>query len=248
MVNWNDPGTVASNYASLVKLTHVFGGIYIWEFYTHLDFDWSIVSGKRPYRWTFWLYLNCRLSGILALITMFAGFDVTHKINCQAWVTFAFSLGYSAFACASALIVLRIMAIWERRRPIVALAVAVWIINIAFIIRSIIVTRGAWNAEGHFCEVLNTSMSKENIIVTTMTDIILLLLMFFGLLRWRSVSGGLVGGIWRLLYTQGIWWIVIVTVSEIPPCVLIILNLNDAFNLGHWSVPHISWPRRLQLD
>ncbi|KAI0062695.1 hypothetical protein BV25DRAFT_1899739 [Artomyces pyxidatus] len=248
MVNWNDPIIVARDYDSLVKLIHTFGGIYIWEFCTNIAFDWSIVSGKRPYRWTFWLYLGCRLSGLLAL-TIFAGFDASSKINCQvrhpfplpavsdnsrslqAWVVFAFSLAYLAFSCASALVVLRITAIWERKCSVVALAVAVWLTNAGFIIRSVVVLRGTWNEEGRFCEVLHTSRSKDNILVTAATDIVLLVLMLFGLLRWRKASNGLVGGIWRLLYTQGIWWIAVVAIAEIPPSVFILLNLNDPFNL-----------------
>jgi hypothetical protein len=26
-----------------------------WEFFTTLDFEWSIIRGNRPYRWTIWV-------------------------------------------------------------------------------------------------------------------------------------------------------------------------------------------------
>jgi hypothetical protein len=26
-----------------------------WEFFTTLDYEWSIIRGRRPYRWTIWV-------------------------------------------------------------------------------------------------------------------------------------------------------------------------------------------------
>jgi hypothetical protein len=26
-----------------------------WEFFTTLDFEWSVIRGNRPYRWTIWV-------------------------------------------------------------------------------------------------------------------------------------------------------------------------------------------------
>ena len=28
---------------------------YSWEFFTTLDYEWSIMQGHRPYRWTIWV-------------------------------------------------------------------------------------------------------------------------------------------------------------------------------------------------
>jgi hypothetical protein len=26
-----------------------------WEFFTTLDYEWSVIRGRRPYRWTIWV-------------------------------------------------------------------------------------------------------------------------------------------------------------------------------------------------
>jgi hypothetical protein len=55
--------------------------------------------------------------------------------------------------------------------------------------------------------VLNLETSKANIIVTLATDIILLLIMLFGLLRLRVQGAGMFG-LGRLLWRQvGLRWL-----------------------------------------
>jgi len=52
--------------------------------------------------------------------------------------------------------------------------------------------------------------------------------MLRGVLRWKI--DGEMGGIWWVLFTQGLAWVVIFTVAEVPPVVFISLNLNDAMD------------------
>jgi hypothetical protein len=63
----------------LTKLYHVVGGLYMWvglvatlfdsklrgststpswEFFTTLDYEWSVIRGRRPYWWTIWVCLT----------------------------------------------------------------------------------------------------------------------------------------------------------------------------------------------
>lgn len=53
---------------------------------------------------------------------------------------------------------------------------------------------------GSFCKITNTAATKTNILVTFITDWVLLSLMFIGLLRWENANQK--GGIWWLLFTQ----------------------------------------------
>ncbi len=74
--------------AAIVKFWHVVDGIFMyvtlpalaalasslnvtaqprpsassWEFFTTLDFEWDVIRGRRPYRWTIWV---CHLSGFV---------------------------------------------------------------------------------------------------------------------------------------------------------------------------------------
>ncbi|KAH9976465.1 hypothetical protein BJV77DRAFT_1054019, partial [Russula vinacea] len=40
---------------TIVKFWHATGGLYIWEFFTTLDYEWRVIRGGLPYRWTIWV-------------------------------------------------------------------------------------------------------------------------------------------------------------------------------------------------
>jgi len=61
------------------------------------------------------------------------------------------------------------------------------------------------------------------------TDIALLFIMLVGLLRVRT-SGGGTFGVTKLLWKQGVIWLLIAIAAEVPPVVFIVLNLNGPFN------------------
>jgi len=61
--------------------------------------------------------------------------------------------------------------------------------------------RAEWNVSLLGCIISNSHSSKLNIIVTLIVDIILLLVVLVGLLRWRS-DGLSMFGIGRLLWKQ----------------------------------------------
>jgi len=65
--------------------------------------------------------------------------------------------------------------------------------------------RASWDPSLRICIVLNTERNKLNIIVTLITDIVLLLTVLVGLLRLRQDGGGRFG-IGLLLWNQvGSW-------------------------------------------
>ncbi|KAI0066057.1 hypothetical protein BV25DRAFT_1912860 [Artomyces pyxidatus] len=234
--NWNDPARIANDYAAFVKLIHVLGGLYIWEFFANLDFEWDVFCGKRKYRWTLWLYIGCRVAALSAVITMFVGYDAGTPINCEAWNVFVFIFPYTTFVCASALIVLRIAAIWEKNWLVLTTAILAWLTNTGFYLHSVVISRAVWDAKAGWCAVLNSNETRDNIVVTLVTDLLLLFLMSVGLLRWRRA--GMVGGIWSILYNQGLLWVLVVTLAEVPATVFILLDLNPPFNLM-FQVPEL---------
>ncbi|KAF8481575.1 hypothetical protein DFH94DRAFT_400751 [Russula ochroleuca] len=230
MVNFRDPTVITSDSWAVVKLCHALGSLYFWEFFTTLDYEWSVFRGHRPYRWTIWIYLLTRVATLVAVVLNIVGLDVTTKIDCQLWITLELVFGYLAFATASLLIVLRVIAIWNKNRVVVAIAVGVWVINIAFLIQGTARLRSVWVPAQKQCVVYDTESNKPNIIVTLITDIILLLIMLVGLLRLRRYGDGTFG-LARLLWKQGIIWLFLATFAEVTPAVFISLNLNDVLNL-----------------
>ncbi|KAI0302733.1 hypothetical protein BC826DRAFT_985970 [Russula brevipes] len=228
MTNFRDPKVEQADALAFVKLLHVVGGIYIWEFVTSLWFEWQIITGQRKYRWTVWLYSGCRLSALFAVILIFIGFDTTRSLNCKLWLIFVYFFAYLSFVFASALILLRVIAIWEKNIIVTTIAVAAWLVNIIFYVRNIAMAVSVWNSAADTCLVLHTRRGLTPVTITLVEDVVLLVLMLTGLRRYGEAG---MYGLWRLLYRQGLFWLALVTVAEIPSTVLIILDLNDYFNL-----------------
>ncbi|KAH9036721.1 hypothetical protein EDB83DRAFT_2524741 [Lactarius deliciosus] len=205
MVNWLDPATVFAEEVTLVKLVHVVGGIYIWEIVSCLDFEYSVISKKRKFTWSFLLYLGCRWFPLFAVALQFLGFDVSHKINCQTCAVLSFMFAYLSFMCTSALIILRV-------KIIIALTCAVWIGNTASYAYSLTTLRTAWT--GSLCAIFHTADGRTSVISTFTTDLILLVLMLTGLKRWKNAPKSC--GVWRLLCTQGLVFILLNLNVELP--------------------------------
>lgn len=229
MVDFHNPSVIQNDALAVVKLWHVVDGLFIWEFFITLDYEWSVVRGRRPYRWTIWIYSLTRVCTLIAVALNMLGFDASSPINCQLWVIFELIFAYLAFAAASLLIVLRIIAIWDRNQIAVAIAVSAWSTNVGFLIHGITQLRAVWAPTQGVCAVLNVESSKNNIIVTLVTDVVLLITMLVGLLRLRQHGSML--GLGRLLWRQGLIWLLLATAAEVTPTVFISLNLNDPFNL-----------------
>jgi hypothetical protein len=70
----------------------------------------------------------------------------------------------------------------------------------------------------NICMVINLQGLRLNIIVTLVSDVLLLLIMLIGLLRLRYHERGAFS-MGRLLWRQGLIWLFIATASEVPQVV-----------------------------
>ena len=80
--------------------------IFSWEFVTNLDYEWSVIWGHRPFRWTtcvsinalfllslgpdaelvhpFWqIYIITRIFTLVAIILTLMGMDDTARYDCE---------------------------------------------------------------------------------------------------------------------------------------------------------------------
>ncbi|KAH9992897.1 hypothetical protein BJV77DRAFT_408306 [Russula vinacea] len=219
-----------TDYWALTKLWHAVDALYLWEFVTTLDYEWSIIRGQRHYRWTIWVYSLTRVATLLAVILNLIGLDATTQINCQAWATFNFTFAYLALSSSSLLVAFRVIAIWGKNKIVVALVVSVWGINVSCLSQGITRIRSGWDSEKRACVVLNIRSNKLTMIVILVTDIILLSTMLVGLLRMRRRCGDTFA-LGRLLWTQGVIWLLIGTAAELTPVVFVSLYLSDAWSI-----------------
>ncbi|KAN0141811.1 hypothetical protein V8E53_000273 [Lactarius tabidus] len=229
MVDFQNPAVIEKDFLVVVKLWHVLNGIFIWEFLVTLNYEWSVIRGHRPYRWTIWIYSLTRVFTLIAVVLNMLGFDSSSSINCELWVIFELIFAYSAFAAASLLVVLRIIAIWDGHRIAVAIAICSLGNNIAFFIRNIALIRVIWDPTQSVCVVLNTEITTKTVIAVLISDVIVLITVLVGLLRLRIY--GTMFSLAQFLWRQGLMWLFLATVAELPPAVFMSLNLNYPFNL-----------------
>ncbi|KAF8473075.1 hypothetical protein DFH94DRAFT_149922 [Russula ochroleuca] len=156
--------------------------------------------------------------------------DVTTPVHCQFLVSFSAVIILLSATAASLLIVFRIIAIWNRNKVVVTLAITVWGTSGAFHIQSVTRLRTVWLPGQSMCEPVKTESSVLSFIPMIIFDIVLLLIMFFGLLILRRHGGGTIG-LTHLLWRQGVIWLALATATELPPVVLIILNSNNQYSI-----------------
>ncbi|KAH9954626.1 hypothetical protein BC827DRAFT_954478 [Russula dissimulans] len=197
----DDPVALAQDYWALTKLWHAVDALYMWEFLTTLDYEWSVIRGRRPYRWTIWIYSLTRVATLVAAILNLIGLDAAAPINCQVWGTLNFVFAYLSLACSSLLVLFRVIAIWNKNKYVVVLAACVWGTNVLCLSEGISRIRSGWSTDQNNCVILNMESNKYIIVVVFVTDIVLLLIMLVGLFRLRRRGGGTFE-LGRLLWKQ----------------------------------------------
>ncbi|KAF8487278.1 hypothetical protein DFH94DRAFT_849689 [Russula ochroleuca] len=219
MVNFKSPVVAEQDFNVVLKhLWHTTHGIFIWEYITTLEYEWDVIRGRRPYRWTIWVYSLARTATLISVILNLIQFNILTPINCQTLVTFELIFSYMGLVAASLLIVFRIVAVWNKNK-LASRSLTNFRSGISYkrdFAPGIVRIRSAWNPLLQSCVVLNTEDNKANIIVTFISDVILLGIMLIGLLILRRESG-IVFPLGSLLWNQGIIWLAIATAAEVPP-------------------------------
>ncbi|KAH9988679.1 hypothetical protein BJV77DRAFT_729215 [Russula vinacea] len=103
--------------------------LFIWEILTTLNYEWSIIQGRRRYRWTIWVYSLSRVAALMAVIATLALLNLRTPYDCQLFANLAIFPSYVALATASFLLVLRVAAIWNRNLVAVVIATVVWTVD-----------------------------------------------------------------------------------------------------------------------
>jgi len=228
MTNWQSPALIFAETLSYVKFLHFLGGLYIWEFVLHLEFDFTIFSRERAFRPSFLLYLGARWFPLVIVIMQFALYDSDSSLDCGVYVPFLAFFSYGGFLFASSLIVLRVVEIWERNKIVLGISATTWLTNLGACIYCVAVIHGRTVEGSQFCWASNITDTKYNILFIAITNFVLLLLMLTGLLRCNNREKG---DIWHVLSAQGVPWVVVLTIAAIPPLVFIFLDLNGVMDM-----------------
>ncbi|KAJ7499138.1 hypothetical protein FB451DRAFT_1016392 [Mycena latifolia] len=221
MVNWSDPAELLKDSDAFVKIVFAFFGVQIWELLMTCGFEWSLLRGRRKFTWPLYIVLFfffSRYCMIFSFIGLCINCGVSPVIDlCHALFTFNSWAGNMAILCASTSLMLRTIALWERKKSVVIplglLSAAHWIL----LYRTMFVVKAVWDHDLHTCVVASTKSSLLNItfFFTMGFDFVILTMTAVALMGRHSARTDL----WKLLFTDGLVYFVVTFSMNCVPAV-----------------------------
>ncbi|KAH9853731.1 hypothetical protein C2E23DRAFT_727987 [Lenzites betulinus] len=228
MVNWTAPAELAKEHAGYVNSTFAFFGLYIWEVFQTSDFELSVLTGRRKIRWHWVIFLFlCRYCLIFAVVALMASFSIMGRIDCQALYTFIAWAGNMSLMCASTTLMIRTIAVWERKLaitvPLGVLCLGLW----AILWRGIFIMTVQYDATNMVCVVTNTNRVFLSVTfwATMGFNLVLTVVHIVGLMQ-RDHGASL----WEMLFDDGLIFYLIAFIVNALPAVTHVIQTNDPLN------------------
>ncbi|KAL4269127.1 hypothetical protein AB1N83_003805 [Pleurotus pulmonarius] len=229
MVDWMAPETIQQNGVSFSRFMHCLLGLYIWEWFTSLDFDWQFITGKRKFRWPMIFYFANRYILLFALIGIAIALNVTSEIDCQALYTFNQLFGNAAIGLASINLSLRTIAVWSQKWYIVVPLVAIILAHWSLLLHGVLL-KAAW-IPGVGCAITETNSNLLAITFIYSMSFDFLVLLLTG---WKLAFPGNVAPRSRLvnlIFNDGLIYFVIAFLSNLIATIFMKLNLNPVMSI-----------------
>ncbi|CAE6424134.1 unnamed protein product [Rhizoctonia solani] len=213
MVNWSDPEIIAKQAVAFSQLLLVLLGLYTWEIFNNLGFDYNIIVNWRDFK--------VLADGRLFCLSIFHMGRSHHVDRCEQLHTRARLSG----------ILYDHSAVWQHRnRDCLGSSDAPRVSHWAILFLGVISVRSTWDPQTSVCVVTGTSTTLLRLIYgyTMAFDLVVLVVSTAGLLR----SGGWQGSdLWKLLFRDGIVYFVVAFVGNGIAAVFTILHLNAAMDI-----------------
>ncbi|TFK38035.1 hypothetical protein BDQ12DRAFT_606964 [Crucibulum laeve] len=227
MVNWMSPEEVQKDAVAFGRFMHALLGLYIWEWFTSLDFDWQYISGKKKFRWPLIFYFLNRYCLLFALIGIAIALNVTTEVDCQGLYTFNQCFGNAAIGLASINLSLRTIAVWSQKWYVVIPLVAVILGHWSLLLHGILL-KAAWVPEqGCVITETNNKLLAVTFIYTMAFDLLVLSLTAFKLLYPKTGRSRLV----ELIFTDGLIYFLIAFLANLLATIFMLLNLNPVMSI-----------------
>ncbi|KAG1747393.1 hypothetical protein EDB19DRAFT_1894007 [Suillus lakei] len=214
MVNWKSEEVIQMDSMVFLKFMHALLGLYVWEFFVSLDFDWAVLTGKTRFRWPLIFYFAGRYLLLFALIGI--------EINCQALYAFNQLAGNAAVGLASINLSLRTTS------GLLFLLVLIVIGHWSLILQGVLLT-AVWRP-GVGCAITysDTTILAATFIYSMCFDFVVLCLSAYKL-AWthtRSGTNGAPTRLVRMLFSDGLIYFFIAFVSNVIATTMMVLDLN----------------------
>ncbi|KAJ7598360.1 hypothetical protein C8J56DRAFT_1039232 [Mycena floridula] len=233
----------AVNYDSFIDAVF---GLYFWEWFITLNFDFAFICGRRKFKWPMIFYFYARYAFLAALITSIFILNNGRQINCQAVTLIILLLKHSALWASSVSLSIRTIMLWECSHRIMVIIVPLIAFHMVVVcVSSTLHLRTMWSEVAFAqprCVVLNVSHFNIASLYTysVVSDFIILCLTSYKLLygggariRIRRIP------IFMLLFRDGLVYFVVVFIVTLFSVVYLISNGNLGMILGVHVVPGI---------
>ncbi|KAF8966627.1 hypothetical protein BDZ97DRAFT_1917437 [Flammula alnicola] len=235
MPDWKSPAEIQKEAGVFVKLMHSLLGLYAYEWFLSLDFEWDLITGKKRFRWPLIFYFANRYLLLFALIGIAISFDTTKEVNCQSLFTFNQLAGDAAVGLASISLSIRTMAIWTQNRYIVGGLILIILGHWSVILQGVQL-EASW-IPGVGCQITKTNNKiLATIFIYSMCfDLTVLLLNTYKLLGINSSasSSNMMGRsrLTHMIFTDGLIFFIIAFLANLIATVFMLLNLNSLMSV-----------------
>ncbi|KAJ6487561.1 hypothetical protein DFH09DRAFT_1209995 [Mycena vulgaris] len=220
MVDWQTQAEIIKDGAAFGKFMHVLLGLYIWEWFISLGFDWDFISGKRKFRWPMVFYFLNRYCLLFALIGIAIALNVTTEIDCQGLYTFNQCFGNAAIGGSD--------SFHSFRSSLTYSSIDVFIPPPRLQLSVGVLLKAAWDPE-QGCIITSTDnhLLAVTFIYTMAFDFTVLSLTAYKLVFPAGGKSRLVS----LIFNDGLIYFVIALVSNTLATIFMLLNLNAVMSI-----------------
>ncbi|KDQ58546.1 hypothetical protein JAAARDRAFT_34363 [Jaapia argillacea MUCL 33604] len=228
MVDWTSPAELQKEALIFTKFMHVLLGLYVWEWFTSLDFDWDIISGKKKFRWPMIFYFGGRYCLLFAMVGIAIALDSTTPVNCQSLYTFNQLTGQATIGFASINLSIRTMAVWSQKRYIVIPLVVIILGHWSLILQGVLLTAVYVPGEGCAIVHTNNTVLSATFIYTMVFDLVIT-----GLTAYKLVFNNPIGrsSLMNMIWGDGLIYFVIAFVANVLATTFMLLNLNPIMSV-----------------
>ncbi|KAJ7591291.1 hypothetical protein C8J56DRAFT_558570 [Mycena floridula] len=246
MIVWSDPAEIAKDAAVFDRIIYTFLGVVIWELFTTWDFELSLITRRRAFRWPLGgcsltemsrleghlpvFFFLCRYCILLAFVGLLISITVTTPINCGALYTYISWAGNTTILSASTCLMLRTIALWERRMAVVIPLGLLCIAHYVVLFRTMFIVSASWSDAAGACVVTQTnpSLLRFTYFLTMGFDFVILTATFVALMKKHTARTDL----WKLLFKDGLVYFLVSFSTNCIPAVLNVLDLNEPMNVS----------------
>ncbi|KAJ7741926.1 hypothetical protein DFH07DRAFT_836996 [Mycena maculata] len=228
MPDWSSLAELQIDSTIFVKLMHACLGVYVWEWFISLQFDWEVLTGRKRFRWPLIFYFANRYLLLGAMAGIAIALDSTTEINCQALYTFNQFAGDAAVGLASINLSLRTLAIWSQNLWIKIFLTVVILGHWSLILQGVLL-KASWSAAENTCIITGTN---NTVLAATFTysmcfDLMVFLLNAYKLGMKRKGSSRLT----KMIFRDGLLFFFIAFLANLLATVFMFMNLNSIMNI-----------------